>query len=328
MTTIRWGIIGCGDVTEVKSGPGFQKADNSTLTAVMRRDRAKAEDYAHRHGVPRAYDDAEALIADSDVDAVYVATPPSAHLGPVLLCAAAGKPVLVEKPMAPTAADARRMVDACRANQVPLFVAYYRRALPRFVTVKEIIDSGRIGTVRVVEVTHLQTPPVEGGAENLPWRLQPEIAGGGIFVDMGCHTLDLLDFLFGPVVAVDSQVANQARLYPAEDAVSLSLRFESGVQGVGNWCFSAWRNQEQTRIVGTKGELLLSLFDEEPLTITTDAGTEVIPAPNPPHVHQPLIQTVVDALNGEGLCPSTGETGLRTNVILDRVLAAYRRSAR
>ena len=326
MTTIRWGIIGCGDVTEVKSGPGFQKAHNSTLTAVMRRDRAKAEDYARRHGVPRAYDDAEALIADADVDAVYVATPPSAHLNFVLLCAAAGKPVLVEKPMAPTAADARRMVDACRANQVPLFTAYYRRALPRFVTVKQIIDSGRIGTVRVVEVEHLQTPPAEEPGGDLPWRFRPDIAGGGIFVDMGCHTLDLLDFLFGPVVGSDGQVANQAGLYPAEDAVSLSLRFESGVLGVGNWCFSAWRNREQTRIIGTKGELTLSLFDEEPLAVTTDVGTEIIAAPNPPHVHQPLIQTVVDALNGDGDCPSTGETGLRTNVVLDRVLADYRRS--
>src|SRR5688500_4072884 len=102
MDEIRWGIIGCGDVTEVKSGPGFQKARGSALVAVMRRDRAKAEDFARRHGVPRAYTDAEALIADPDVDAVYIATPPSSHRALALQVAAARKPCLVEKPMAMT----------------------------------------------------------------------------------------------------------------------------------------------------------------------------------------------------------------------------------
>src|SRR5882757_10269989 len=97
---IRWGIIGCGDVTEVKSGPALQRATGSALVAVMRRDRAKAEDYARRHGVARAYDDAAALIADPDVDAVYVATPPSSHAAYTLAAARAGKPVYVEKPMA------------------------------------------------------------------------------------------------------------------------------------------------------------------------------------------------------------------------------------
>ena len=131
MTRIRWGIIGCGDVTEVKSGPAFAKADGSALVAVMRRTAELAEDYARRHGVPRWYADAEALVRDPEVDAVYVATPPSSHREYVLLAARHDKPVYVEKPMAMNHRECLDMVAACRDAGVPLFVAYYRRALPR-----------------------------------------------------------------------------------------------------------------------------------------------------------------------------------------------------
>ena len=158
MRTIRWGIIGCGNVTEVKSGPGFQKATNSALVAVMRRNAALAEDYARRHGVPRWYADAQALIADPEVDAVYVATPPASHMEYALACARAGKPVYVEKPMARTLAECEAMIDACRSAGVPLFVAYYRRTLPRFLKIKELVESGALGDVRLVTVTLHQKP--------------------------------------------------------------------------------------------------------------------------------------------------------------------------
>jgi Oxidoreductase family, NAD-binding Rossmann fold len=148
MRTIRWGIIGCGDVTEVKSGPGFQKANHSRLVAVMRRTGELARDYARRHGVPRWYDNAEALINDPEVDAVYIATPPVAHKDYTLLCARAGKPVYVEKPMALNYQECQFMLRACRAAGLPLFVAYYRRALPRFLKVKQLIDTHAIGEVR------------------------------------------------------------------------------------------------------------------------------------------------------------------------------------
>lgn len=169
MRVIRWGIIGCGDVCEVKSGPAFQKADGSALVAVMRRDGAKAADFARRHGVPRWYDDAAALVADPEVDAVYVATPPSTHAQHTLLAARAGKPVYVEKPMAPTRAACDEMRAACAAAGVPLFVAYYRRALPRFVKVRELLAAGAVGAVRAVSVTHWQRPePAHLQREALP----------------------------------------------------------------------------------------------------------------------------------------------------------------
>ncbi len=325
MTVIRWGILGCGDVTEVKSGPGFQKADNSALVAVMRRDGRLAEDYARRHGVPRWYDDADALIADDEVDAVYIATPPASHRDLALKCAAAGKPALVEKPLALSGRECREIVDGFRERGVPLFTAFYRRAMPRFLTAKRLIESGRIGTPRFVNIHQFAPPPELPFPDGqVPWRFRPDIGGGGIFVDTGVHMIDWLDFVFGPIVDVQGRAANQARLYAAEDIVTASFAFASGVQGTGTWCFSAHQNYESTRIAGTEGEIWMSFFRPEPITLITKAGQEEIEAGYPEHVHQPLIQTVVDELNGIGRCPSTGETGMRATLAVDAILGPYR----
>src|SRR5437762_8993101 len=150
--TIRWGIIGCGDVTEIKSGPGFQKAEGSALVAVMRRDLEKAKDYARRHGVARAYGRADELIHDAEVDAVYIATPPSSHCDLALRVAAAGKPCLVEKPMAVDHAECVAMNEAFRAAGQPLWTAYYRRALPRFLKARELVLSGALGRITSVQL--------------------------------------------------------------------------------------------------------------------------------------------------------------------------------
>src|SRR5688572_390850 len=152
--TIRWGIIGCGDVCEVKSGPAFRKVEGSSLVAVMRRDAAKARDYAKRHGVARWYTSADEMIADGEVDAVYIATPPGSHEELAKKVAAAGKPCYVEKPMARTHGECVRIIDAFRAARVPLFVAYYRRRLPRFVKAKELIDTGALGRVTGIVYRH------------------------------------------------------------------------------------------------------------------------------------------------------------------------------
>ena len=322
MRVIRWGMIGCGDVTEVKSGPGFQKADHSSLVAVMRRNGALARDYAERHHVPRWYDDADALIRDTEVDAVYIATPPSSHKQYTMMTAAAGKPVYVEKPMALNFGECQEMIQQCRSARVPLLVAYYRRALPRFLKIKELVESGAIGDVRFVSVTLYQpTAPEDLDSETLPWRVVPEIAGGGRFVDLASHTLDFLDYTLGPIVEAQGQASNQAGKYRAEDMVTGMFRFASGVQGTGTWCFSAYDKSDVTEIVGSKGKISFSTFGTEPLKLIT--GMDIIEhAFNyPQHIQQPLIQTVVDELNGIGKCPSTGESGARTSWVMDRMLA-------
>ncbi len=323
MRTLRWGIIGCGNVTEVKSGPGFQKADRSALVAVMRRNGDLARDYAERHGVPRWYDDAQALIDDPDVDAVYIATPPSSHKAYTLAAARAGKPVYVEKPMALNFTECQAMIDACRAANVPLFVAYYRRALAPFLKVKELIDSGAIGTPRFVTL-RLDQPLslADYNATLPPWRVLPDIAGGGHFVDLGSHMLDCFDFVLGPVRVATGFASRQAKAYPAEDIVTGTFVFESGVHGVGTWCFSAYDRRETTDIVGSEGQVSYSTFDSPSIVrLTTKAGVTEFPFTYPPHVQQPLIQTIVDDLNGVGRCPSTGESGARTSWVMDQMLS-------
>jgi len=321
MRTIRWGIIGCGDVTEVKSGPALQRATSSSLVAVMRRNGDLARDYAKRHDVPKWYDDADALIHDPDVDVVYVATPPSSHKEYVLRSARAGKPVYVEKPMARDFVECQTMIEACRAAQVPLFVAYYRRALPRFLKIKELIESGAIGDVRFVAVTLLRAPDpkiVAGGP--LPWRVIPEIAGAGLFLDLGSHMLDFLDYALGPICEARGVASNQAHLYPAEDVVTGTFRFESGAQGVGTWCFSAAEARDHTEIVGSRGRIVYSTFESTPIVLVTREGSTEFPIDNPTHIQQPLIQIIVNALHGRGTSPSTGESAARTSWVMDQLL--------
>lgn len=328
MKTIRWGIVGCGDVTESKSGPAFSKAQHSALVAVMRRDSAKAEDYARRHHVPRWYDDGSKLIHDSEVDAVYVATPPQSHEHYVTLAAHAGKPVYVEKPMARTYEECRRMVEVCATAGVKLFVAYYRRSLPRFVKVKELIASGEIGQVRLVSVRLYQPPMKEDlNAEELPWRVRPSIAGAGRFLDLASHTLDLLDFYFGPVVRASGHAANQAKLYPAEDIVAGSFEFESGVVGNGIWCFTTGQKEDVVEIVGDRGRIRFATFGfaDEPLRLErADGGVEEFVIAHPPHIQQPMIQAIVNELNGKGQSPSTGHSGARTSRVMDQLLFEWR----
>ncbi|CAN5675607.1 Gfo/Idh/MocA family oxidoreductase [soil metagenome] len=323
MKTIRWGIIGCGNVTEVKSGPGFQQANNSALVAVMRRDGALAKDYAERHHVPRWYDDAQALIDDPEVDAVYIATPPNAHKEYTLAAAKAGKPVYVEKPMALNFTECQAMLAACQQANVPLWVAYYRRCLPRFLKVKALIDSGAIGVPRTVSITfYRRWRPTE--PNNLPWRVIPEIAGGGLFVDLAAHTLDYLDYFFGPVQSVQGYATNQAGYYPAEDVVVGSFVFETGVYGTGVWSFSSYTNLDQTEIVGDEGKLTFTSFSEDPILLTTATGVTEFAIGNPIHIQQPLIQTIVDQLNGGDQSPSTGSSGARTTWVMDQMLASWR----
>jgi len=322
MDRVRWGIIGCGDVTEVKSGPALQQAAGSELVAVMRRTGALAEDYARRHGVPKWTDNADALIHDPDVNAIYIATPPDTHCAYTLRAADAGKPVYVEKPMARTYAECQTMIEACHAAGVPLFVAYYRRALPRFVKIKELIDAGAIGEVRAVHMQLFDDARPDPSA--LPWRFRPEVAGGGLFVDLGAHMIDFLLYALGPIVAAHGDAGNQTGRYPAEDIVSGSFTFASGAQGTGLWWFSSPQRADFTEIYGAEGTLRYACFDNAPVILQRGDREEQFVIDHPPHVQQPLIQTVVDTLLGGGPCPSTGESAAETNRIMDRLLAGYR----
>jgi len=331
LETVRWGIIGCGNVTEVKSGPAFQKAPHSSLVAVMRRDGDKARDYAQRHDVPRWYAAAENLVADPGVDAVYVATPPSTHRQFALISIAAGKPVYVEKPFALDAAECEEIIAAGRAANVPVFVAYYRRALPRFRKVRELVfDERAIGKPRIVNVV-LYEPhhPRYHDAADLPWHVRPEISGGGIFVDIGCHTLDLLDWLFGPLRRVHGTASNQLGAYPPEDTVAMSFAFDTGLLGTGLWNFGALQHEDRIEVIGDGGRMRFATFGDGPILVENGAGAREVRVENPVHIQQPLIEAVVRELRGEaGACPSTAVSAARTSAVMDAVLRDYRQAKR
>ncbi len=320
---IRWGIIGCGNVTEVKSGPGFQKANGSQLVAVMRRNGELAKDYADRHGVPRWYDDAHALINDPDVDAVSIATPPGTHMEYALKVCAAGKPAYVEKPMARTAAECETMVKAFARAGLPLYVAYYRRGLKRFIRVKELVESGRIGDVTHVCVRYSGHGDQRMDEANLPWRLNAKESGGGLFFDLGSHTLDILDYILGPLCNVRGSAANARGRYDVEELVTMSFQTESGAVGTGVWNFTTSVRTDVIEVVGEGGSITLSTFGEGPIRLTTSEGVEEFDGSHPLHVQQPLIQSIVDELHGRGECPSTGESALRTARVMDTVVDEY-----
>jgi predicted dehydrogenase len=297
MDTVKWGIIGCGDVCEVKNGPGLYKAEHSELVAVMRRNAAAAEDYAKRHNVPRWYTD--------EVNAIYIATTPSSHCEYAMAVAEAGKPCVVEKPMGCSAEECERMVEAFKAKGVLLFVQFYRRALPRFLKTRELIRDGAIGQLTSVHI--VQYGKLASGEKAKNWRFDPAINGAGRFFDLASHGMDILDFIVAPLKSFSGYSINTGDAYTAEDVTVMSFLFDSTMT-----------------YTGSEGELRCSVFADTNIEIKLADGTsESIEVRNPEHVGQPLQETIIAELRGEGKCKSTGESGLRTQRVLDAAVKVY-----
>jgi predicted dehydrogenase len=294
----------------------------------MRRNGALAADYARRHGVARWTDDADAIIEAADVDAVYIATLTDSHREYTLRCARAGKPVYVEKPMAMRHAECIEMIEACRNAGVPLWVGYYRRALPRFLKVRDLVEAGAVGPVRIVVSRQLARAPRLSAGDPLPWRIDPAKSGGGFFFEAVCHTFDFLDFVFGPIEEARGFASNQSGAYRAEDTVAAAYRFRSGVEGCGTWCYAAGEDHEMNEIIGERGRLLFSTSQPVPIRLIRGDKLEEFPLDDPPHVHQPLIETIVAELNGSGYCPSTGISAARTAWVMDQILEPFRSARR
>ena len=322
-------MIGCGSVAEVKSGPGFYKAQHSSLLAVSSRRPEQATDFARRHGVARVWATSEELFADAEIDAVYIATPPASHKPLALQAARAGKHVYVEKPMALSFAECQEIVDVCQAQGVRLFVAFYRRAMPRFLKVQEWLRAGRIGEVRCIHLVQHQKPaPEDLSRATLPWRLRPEVAGGGKFLDMGVHALDMFDFWFGRIERVSGIAVNQAGLYDVEDTVSACWRHKSGVVGSASWCYVAHDAEDRIEITGSRGRIELEFFSDAPLRLHDEAGVEEAAIVNPPHVQQPFIQSIVNDLNGLSPCPGDPASAMHATWAADEILKDFRNSGR
>ncbi|GAB5034889.1 oxidoreductase [Nannochloropsis oceanica] len=346
-TTVRWGIIGCGDVVEVKSGPAFNKVPNSCLKAVMRRNGDLAKSFAQRHHVPLFFSDPQQLLDCEQVDAVYIATPPGNHKELALLCATMGKPTLVEKPMARCAVECREMIRGFNRVSLPLFVAYYRRHLPKFEAVHTILKEGKLGKITEVRLfcSRLRPMPKERGeGRKEEWRVDAAVAGGGLFLDLGSHMLDLVDWLFGPVPlesvkgmagctrscssisrnSISSSRSNghstsssssfsssstpkNRTAADVEDQVRMVFRTKEGALGMGSWNFASSIEEDSFVIVGEKGHVKFSVFNNGPIVLTTrkegkdDAEKGMVvetiggfDVKASPHVHLPLIAAVTD----------------------------------
>jgi predicted dehydrogenase len=322
---INWGIIGCGKVTEVKSGPAFNKVKDSRLVAVMRRNKSLAEDYAHRHNVPKVHSTASDLINDKDINAVYIATPPGSHAGYAIDVIKAGKPVYIEKPMALNYAECLKINKAAQKYKVPVFVAFYRRGLPGFNMVKNMIENGEIGKTLFLKMELFKYPSPDEKTGKLPWRVDPAISGGGHFFDLACHQLDYLDYVFGPVQKIKSVVLNHAGLYKAEDFVTAEFTFAGNIAGTGTWSFavSPESNRDVIEIIGDKGSIKFSTFDFVPIVLTNSSGRKELVNERPENVQYYLIEKIVQELEGKGVSPSTGISAARTSKIMDEVVADY-----
>lgn len=322
MEKVCWGIIGCGDVTEVKSGPAFQKVSDSELVAVMRRNGAKAQDYALRHGVPRWYDNAEALIRDPDVNAIYIATPPLYHEEYTLHALDAGKPVYVEKPMALDARAAQRMAAAAAENGLPLTVAHYRREQPLFRKIRSLLREEAIGKVLWVSLRMFlphQSDTIAATETN--WRLDPAVSGGGLFHDLAPHQLDLMVHFFGKPLRASGIALNQAGHYKADDTVAGEILFEAGVLFQGLWSFAAPASYREDEVVitGTEGRLRFAVFAGNEIRIERKGEVELFSFEKLPHVQQPMIEATVQYFRGNGANPCSAEEGVCVMELMEKI---------
>ncbi|GGB69012.1 oxidoreductase [Flavobacterium suaedae] len=317
---INWGIIGCGNVTELKSGPAYTKTEGFKLYAVMRRDLAKAEDYAKRHNVPVFYNDADKLINDPDVDAVYIATPPDTHKYYALKVAEAGKPCCIEKPMAPSYEECKVICDAFGEKQVPLFVAYYRRSLPRFKQVREWIDNGEIGKPRHINWLLTRTPSPADKSKEYNWRTDAAIATAGYFDDLASHGIDLFIQMLGKVIEAKGIALNQQGLYSAKDAVTGCWLHNTRVTGSATWNFGSNSREDIVELYGSDGKITFSVFGEEPVVLENNNDKKELFIENPENIQLYHVRNMREHLLGNSVHPSTGETGAHTSWVLDKIV--------
>ena len=318
---IRWGIVGCGNVTEVKSGPAYKLVEGFELVAVMRRDLSKVKDYAKRHNIKQYYTNAYELINDKDVDAVYIATPPDTHLHYGLEVAKAGKPCCIEKPLAPSYKESLAIYESFKEKSLPLFVTYYRRSLPRFIQVKKWLEDHSIGEIRHVNWCLNKVPNEIDLSGEYNWRTDPKVAPGGYFDDLASHGLDLFAFFLGNIKNAYGTSLNQQNLYEAKDAVAACWQHENGITGTGNWNFGCSHNEEKVTIYGSEGKIEFSIFEEKPLTLNRNEKVQEVFIENPKHIQLHHVENMRDQLLvGKLKHPSNGLTATHTSWVMDNIL--------
>jgi predicted dehydrogenase len=317
---LRWGILGCGDIVRKRVARALQDDRDCQLLAACRRDRARLADFCREFDVPRAYTDATELLADRQIDAVYIATPVRQHLPQTLAAAAAGKHVLVEKPMARSVAECDQMIAACRCARVKLGVAYYRRFYAIVARMRELLKQNALGTIFSVSAVTAARFAIAPGEDGY-WRV--DLAeGGGALMDIGSHRIDLFLDLFGPIEHVHARCGTRAGKYEAEDCATLLLRFASGVHGTLQCFFGTDTQHDELTIVGNAGWLRADPLNGSRLLV--GRGNEVREEMHPPpdNLHAPLIADFVEAVIKGREPRVSGEEGRRTNEVMERAYGA------
>lgn len=315
---INWGIIGCGDVAEVKSGPAFNKVNDSKLIGIMRRDKDKVMDFAKRHNVSNWYTEASELLDNQNINAVYIATPPSSHLEYAIAALKAGKNVYLEKPMVLNASEAKLLSSAVINRKAKLTVAHYRRALPAFLKVKEILDSSIIGRISSAEIIIKQSKNTDIIAKtDKNWRIDPLISGGGYFHDIAPHQIDLMCYYFGDIIAANSEgLKKDASI---NDYVSGSIIFKNGLKFKGVWNFDALESEKEDicEIYGEEGTISFSFYGEVVRLELNNGKHEKFTYKNPTHIQQPMISKTVNYFLNGHKNPCSVDEGMLVMEIMD-----------
>jgi len=317
MKEIRWGIIGCGNVTEVKSGPAFNLVPNSKLLGVMRRDQNLLQEYALRHHVPLTFKNASELIHHPEINAIYIATPPNVHEQYAIEALQAGKYVYVEKPMATTVKACLNMQTVANRLNGKLVIAHYRRSLPLFLKVKELLANNYIGKVNEVKIImHKQAGPKSYYDNN--WRVNKESAGGGLFYDLAPHQVDLVFNFFGDAISYQGKASNNAGLYEVEDTVNGNIQLQNDIHFEGEWLFAMKHGIEKDEFIikGELGVINFPVFDHT-ITIEKDNKVEVIEFEPPKHIQQNHIEKVVQYFLGKGENPCSAEEAIKSMRVME-----------
>lgn len=315
---IRWGLVGCGDIAAKRVAAALREAPGSTLLAVARRRAELAAEFAQGHGASRSFADWRDLVCDGEVDAVYLATPVRLHLEQAVAAAEAGKHVLCEKPMALDVAGCERMIAAAHAGGVRLGIAYYRHHYPVIARLRQLLASGEIGQPVMAQV---QAFDLFDPAPDHPraWLLDKAQSGGGPMADFGCHRIEILLDLLGPLAEAHgfpSKVRFEAR--GVEDTCVAHLCFRSGAEAVLAVTHAAFEPRDRVEVFGSHGSAHVDVLNEGVLRIVTAAGTREERHPPPGNLHQPLVEDFVRAIH-DGREPTvTGDMGLEVS----RALAA------
>jgi len=316
MEKICWGIIGCGNVTEVKSGPAFNKVEHSSLIAVSRRDPDKLADYVKRHDIPLSFTNALDLIQSEKINAIYIATPPNVREAYAIEAMQLGKPVYLEKPMALNLAACKRLKAVSEKLGIKLSVAHYRRNLPLFMEVKNILEQGDIGAIKEVQITMLKKTD-KAAKDPSNWRVDPSIAGGGYFYDLAPHQIDLVFYFFGKPKSFSGISTNKAGLYKAEDFVQGTIELENGIVCKGLWDFSInGEEKDEFLIIGEKGTIRFPVFGLF-IEVESNGQVKTIPFEAPKHNQQNHIQAVVNYFLGKGENPCSAEDAILSMEVME-----------